>query len=86
MDKDNEVKKPKGLKAYADFEFMNKAYKVGDTFSPPGGVESDSAHDDFLRAQSKKTGRVYGRSFFVSLPPVNKDDDPKTIWYILPVE
>ena len=74
-----------GFKAYADFEFLNKAYKVGDLFVPPMGIYPDPNMDEFRRINNKKS-LAKGHAFYFEIPPKTKDGEIEIRRVVLPVE
>lgn len=79
-----EVKKEKGFKAYAEFTFRKKEYKVGDVFVPPADVYPDPNLDEFRRVSSKKGAR--GHTFYFEVPGINPKAETQINRVILPVE
>jgi hypothetical protein len=77
--------KQEGFKAYADFEFLNRAYKVGDLFVPPVGIYPDPNMDEFRRTNNKKN-IAKGHAFYFEIPPKTKDGEIEVRRVVLPVE
>jgi hypothetical protein len=55
----------KGLIAYADFTFADKAYKAGEIFALPAGMVRDAAFDEFRAIEKKNAeeGQQIGLAF-----------------------
>ena len=54
---EKKAEQPKGFIAYAEFMFADKAYKAGDIFAPPAGVERDPMYDTF-RTEKRRAAPV----------------------------
>jgi hypothetical protein len=81
-----QVKKEKVFKAFADFEFRKKAYKVGDVFAPPSDVYPDPNMDEFRRMNTKKNKSRIGYTFYFETPGLSPDAETQVNRVILPVE
>lgn len=78
-------RKKGGFVAYAPFEIGGVSYQEGDAFTPPAGWVRDEAFDEF-RGSTRRHGQKLGISFYETLPPPARGEDPITRRQTLPLE
>lgn len=60
-------------KAYAEFEFRRKAYKVGENFTPPEDLKLDAEFSEFRTHANRKGKEQKGTAFTYDVITENKD-------------
>lgn len=75
-----------GLKAYAEFEFRGKAYKVGDAFVVPADLVPDANMEQFRRVSNKKATSPLGKVFYYEIPSNDPEKENEVRQVILPVQ
>ncbi len=78
----------KQLVAYAPFEFKGQAYRVGDVFVAPAGVERDPAFDELRRVEKRRgNDGEFGLAFVEQGGWVDKQKTERNVdRHILPVK